>query len=144
MHKKSKARKFSVEYLYQLDIQNKSVFSCENFDFFMKYFQVEKHVADYAKCLCQGVMKNIEQYDKWIFEYSKNWRVERLLSTDRAILRLAIYEIHRENIPIKVVINEAIELAKSYGTKDSGNFVNGLLDSFQKDHYKKLKNKDTP
>jgi N utilization substance protein B len=67
--------------------------------------------------------------DVFIVRYSEHWRLERMTIVDRNLLRLAIYELlYQPNIPAKVVINEAVEMAKRYGSEASGGFVNGILD----------------
>jgi len=67
-----------------------------------------------------------------IVKHSENWRFERLAAIDRAILRLAMHELRSANTPPKVVLNEAIELAKKFSSEGSGKFVNGILDAFRK------------
>ena len=76
-----------------------------------------------------GVAAHQEELDALIARYSEHWRLERMALVDRNLLRLATFELlYRDDIPAKVVINEAVELAKRYGTEESGAFVNGLLD----------------
>jgi N utilization substance protein B len=83
---------------------------------------------DFGLKLIKGVLEHKKELDRLIDKYAQNWRVERMPLTDRNILRLALYEIVYENqIPYGVSINEAVELAKLYGTEDSGRFVNGVL-----------------
>ena len=75
-----------------------------------------------------GVAAHIDELDELIRRYAKNWDLERMPALDRAILRLAAYELgHRPDVPRSVVINEAVELAKVFSTDDSGRFVNGML-----------------
>lgn len=75
-----------------------------------------------------GIIDNIEEVDTLIQEYATNWPMEQMTLVDRNILRLGVYEMkHNEEIPPKVAINEAIELAKAYGGPSSGKFVNGIL-----------------
>ncbi len=76
-----------------------------------------------------GVTSHLEELDVFIVRYSEHWRLERMTIVDRNLLRLAIYELlYQPNIPVKVVINEAVEMAKRYGSEASGGFVNGILD----------------
>ena len=87
-------------------------------------------VTEFANRLISGVDKNIDKIDLVLAETSKNWKISRMAAVDRSILRLAIYEIlFEDDIPLKVTINEAIELAKKYGNKNSGAFINGILDN---------------
>lgn len=84
----------------------------------------------FAERLFLKVVNRQEEIDKIIKEHINNWRIERLNTIDRLILRIAIAEfLFFEHIPTKVTLNEAIEIAKKFSTKKSGNFVNGILDS---------------
>ncbi|MBN1958907.1 MAG: transcription antitermination factor NusB [Desulfuromonadales bacterium] len=83
----------------------------------------------FAEALVRGVVEYCAVIDKKIVEVAKNWSLERMAPVDLSILRLAAYELlYRPDIPARVTINEAIEIAKRYGTKDSPAFINGLLD----------------
>ena len=78
--------------------------------------------------LVNGVSKNLPEIDELIRSHSRDWKLERMPALDRAVLRLATFElVHRPEIPVGAVITEAIELAKQYSTDDSGKFVNGML-----------------
>ena len=75
-----------------------------------------------------GVMEHLEELDDYITRYSRGWEISRLAKADVAILRVAVYEmLYDEKVPVGVAINEAVELAKTYGTENSPAFVNGLL-----------------
>lgn len=88
---------------------------------------------DYASRLVAGVEKNLQEIDARIRAQADNWRLERMPSVDRNILRLAIYELeHETDVPKLVVVDEAVELAKRYGSEQSGRFINGLLDGLLK------------
>jgi len=83
---------------------------------------------EYVSQLLNGVITNIDVIDEEILKYLKGWSIDRIAKIDLAILRLAIYEIkHAKDVPVKVSLNEAVELAKTYGNDNSANFVNGLL-----------------
>lgn len=85
--------------------------------------------AAYAEELVRGVLAGVPELDELIRNHSTNWKIERLARLDRAILRLALFEmIHVPGLPHPVVINEAVELAKKFSTEQSGGFINGLLD----------------
>jgi N utilization substance protein B len=86
----------------------------------------------FANQLFEGVTKEIVLLDEIIVKHADNWRFERLAAIDRAILRLAIHELRATDTPPKVVLNEAIELAKKFSSEESGPFVNGILDAFRK------------
>jgi N utilization substance protein B len=86
----------------------------------------------FANQLFEGVTREIVLLDEIIVKHADNWRFERLAAIDRAILRLAIHELRATDTPPKVVLNEAIELAKKFSSEESGPFVNGILDAFRK------------
>ena len=89
----------------------------------------ESEVRVFAEELVRGVQTNREDLDRVLTAVSKNWRVERMARVDRNILRLGIYELkHQPETPARVVINEAIEVAKRFGAAESPAFVNGVLD----------------
>ena len=86
-------------------------------------------VADYARELVRGVHDHFNEVNRWIEHIARNWRLDRMAYLDRNILRIALYELlHQNEIPFKVVINEAIDIAKRFSTAQSGSFVNGILD----------------
>lgn len=90
---------------------------------------------EYAKELVHGTLDHREKIDELIRSQADNWRLERMPAVDRNILRLAIYEmLHEQDTPKLVVLDEAIELAKKFGSEQSGRFVNGLLDGLLKQH----------
>ena len=89
----------------------------------------------YAQALVRGTVDNQERIDGLIRGQADNWRLERMPAVDRNILRLAVYEmLHERETPKLVVLDEAIELAKKFGSEQSGRFVNGLLDGLLKQH----------
>jgi transcription antitermination protein NusB len=82
----------------------------------------------YARTLTAGVGDDVARLDEIIGSTARGWRVERMPAIDRALLRMAVWELaHRPEIPVAVIINEAVELAKEYSTDESGRFVNGVL-----------------
>lgn len=92
------------------------------------------HDRDYVKTLVHGTRKNLEAIDALIAKSSKNWKVERMAAVDRNLTRMAIYEIRfsDEKLTPSIAINEAVELAKKYGTDDSSRYVNGILGAMLK------------
>jgi len=91
-------------------------------------------VLGYAESLVRGVAGNLEKLDQVVAAASPNWAVDRMSKVDRNVLRLAVFElIYREDVPLKVILNEAIEIAKRFGAEDSGAFINGLLDRIAKE-----------
>jgi N utilization substance protein B len=91
----------------------------------------------FANRLFEGAVKDTTAIDELIVRQAENWRLERLAVIDRAILRLAIYELRTTDTPPKVILNEAVELAKKFSSEEAGSFVNGILDAV----HKYLKNK---
>ncbi|MBX3461616.1 MAG: transcription antitermination factor NusB [Planctomycetes bacterium] len=91
-------------------------------------------VTDYAARLVDGTLQHREQIDQRLQAVTRNWDLRRMANVDRNVLRMAIYELmHCRDVPPKVVINEAIELAKKFSTANSGGFVNGILDRIRID-----------
>ena len=89
---------------------------------------VTKEDKEYIKEIVNGIINNKEKLDEVIKKYLKEWTMDRISKTDLAILRLAVYEIlYREDIPYKVSVNEAVELAKAFSDDTSPSFINGVL-----------------
>jgi transcription antitermination protein NusB len=101
---------------------------------FRQTFAPQPEAWDYAGSLIHGVISNQEGIDQLIQKYATNWRIGRLALVDLILLRVATYEMRFSDgsVPPTVAINEAIDLAKRFGTSDSGKFVNGLLDQIMK------------
>jgi len=86
-------------------------------------------VREFALAAVHGVQEHQQRIDGWIEAIARNWRLDRMAIVDRNVLRIAVWELlFREDIPYKVVINEAIDIAKRFSTGQSGSFVNGILD----------------
>ena len=104
----------------------------ERFAAFSLLYQVNKKARPYARDLLGGIFEKLDQIDGAIGANATNWRLERIAATDRNLLRVAIYELmFQEDIPAQVAINEAVEIAKRYGSQDSPAFINGVLDAVQ-------------
>ena len=89
-----------------------------------------EEAVSFASQLFMGICEHLDDIDAVIGKHSDNWKVNRIAKVELGILRLALYEIlHRQDIPLKVAINEAIELSKSFGDENSRGFVNGILDA---------------
>jgi N utilization substance protein B len=86
----------------------------------------------FANKLFEGAAKYADELDALIVQHAQNWRLERMAIIDRAVLRLAIYELRIKETPAKVVLNEAVDLAKKFSSEDAGAFVNGILDAVNK------------
>ena len=99
---------------------------------FWKSAKAADKTREFANQLFEGAAKDVSALDEIIGKHCENWRFERLAAIDRAILRLAIHEMSSSDTPPKVVLNEAVELAKKFSSKESGAFVNGVLDAAHK------------
>ncbi len=123
---RSRCREWALQVLYQAEYLGHR--SGEVIRYY-RHFQEHDKVPAYLTKLVEGVAANQEELDALIKEHSEHWRLERMAAVDRNLLRLALYELlHQPAIPAKVVINEAVELAKRYGSEESGSFINGILD----------------
>jgi N utilization substance protein B len=126
--KRTKARERALQALYQIDVAASDL--DEALSRFWKSFEpVEREVREMADELVRGVAERRREIDDAIEAVSVNWRLDRMAKVDRNVLRLAVFELEfRPDVPVKVAINEAIELGKKYGSESSGAFVNGVLD----------------
>jgi len=123
------ARETAFKVLYSLDIGKGE--AEKEIDYFTELEGLDQQETRFARSLVQGTQEHIEDIDASLSSFLRGWRWERILAVDRAILRLAAYEIkYRDDIPVKVSINEAVELAKVFSSIDSSAFINGVLDSF--------------
>lgn len=124
-------RELALQLLYALDLN--PVKTAETLQLFRENPRVAAHVRAFAEELVAGVTANREEIERRITAKSKNWALARMARVDLNILRLAVYELlYRSDIPRNVTINEAIEVAKKFGTEDSPAFVNGVLDEIEK------------
>jgi N utilization substance protein B len=129
-----RARELAIQVLFHLEFTPGD--PKRAFELICANFPVRESLKDFALVLTQGVSEQKGLLDRVIRNASKNWRVERMSKLDISILRVAAYEImFREDIPPKVSINEAVELAKRYGSEESSSFINGLLDHIYSDIY---------
>uniref|UniRef100_A0A832GN90 Transcription antitermination protein NusB n=1 Tax=Caldimicrobium thiodismutans TaxID=1653476 RepID=A0A832GN90_9BACT len=127
-----KGREIALQVLYQIEVTNTDWEKA--LEGYHKYLNIENENAFlFGQELVKGVITHKEELDNLIQKYTPTWPLERLNLTDKNILRIAIYEfLYRPDIPPVVSINEAIELAKIYGTDESPGFVNGVLDKIYK------------
>lgn len=137
MGKRRLSRELALQFLYQFDTSSEfSISKKIDFDEEIHLFWstqddpgFDSEVKKFMVILCKGVCENIDGVDRIITNYSDNWKLKRMAKIDRNILRIAVYEmLYLSDIPPAVTINEAIEVAKRFGTKESGSFINGVLD----------------
>ena len=132
---RSAMREQAFKLIYSLEIQKIETKLEEQIDLFIESNNiVNKESKDYIKDAILGIEENKEEIINKIEKNLKeDWKIERISKIDLAILKLAIYEIKYKNIPFKVAINEAVELAKKYAETSSKNFINGILASIVKE-----------
>ena len=121
------SRELALQVLYQIEHGQESVE--EAIRLFRSNFDAPPHLMRYAKNLVLGISQHQAVLDEAINQASQRWKVKRMSHIDRNILRLAAFELLHTEVPPKVAINEAIELAKSFGGDDSPAFINGVLDA---------------
>ena len=133
MGDRRKARELALQALFALDMEkalpdkdldeNLTAFCASNEE------KLTKTVKPFFLELVKGVNENHSQIDFFLDKYSKNWKISRMPVVDRNIMRIATFEfLNYSDIPRSVTINEAVEIGKKYGTRDSGSFINGVLD----------------
>ena len=133
MRKRSKSREYALQMLYQVDIRNAD---CQQIlKEFWQAHEPSQEVKEFANQLTEGTVKHLPDIDPLIARHADNWNLKRMAVIDRNILRLGVYELfYVREVPPKVCLNEAIELAKRFGDAESGKFINGILDSVYKAH----------
>jgi len=126
-----KSRELAMQALFYMDTNGD--ISLENLDLYCSNFQPAENVRSFFMRLAGGVIGAQSRIDAAIEQFSSNWKMYRMSGVDRNVLRLAVYEVlFCEDIPIKVSINEAIDIGKKFGSDESGAFINGILDSIRK------------
>ncbi len=131
MTRRSRARQVAFQMLYQDDL-NPSSDPAEGAAFLERRLRLPE-MLDFARELVEGVRRHRDELDRAIAQTADHWSLERMAPTDRNVLRLGAYEILHGDTPDRVAIDEAIELAKRFGTAQSAAFVNGILDSLMHD-----------
>ena len=136
MRVRTRARELALQFLFQLDFHD---------DFYLGEFEVfadeelgthkdAPQAAQYAQRIVEGVRRNLAAIDKALQGAAHNWQLARMAAVDRNALRIGCYELlYEKGVPVRVAINEAIELAKRFSTQASGAFVNGILDRVRRD-----------
>jgi N utilization substance protein B len=125
---RTEAREFAVQFLYQCESEKIFHFSEPHFDSFMRHFAVPNKIGETLRTMASGTFAQLPEIDQHIKSVATNWSLERMPLVDRNVLRLAVFELLAGTAPPKVILNEAIELAKKFGSAESGKFVNGVLD----------------
>lgn len=133
MKTRHKARESAIQILYQCEatpLATDPMDRANQLSQFFEHFAVPDAAREYCARIVSGTVAETEKLDALIEAHLKNWKMARLAQIDRSILRLATYEILNEkDLAAAVIIDEAVELAKSFGTADSPSFINGILDA---------------
>lgn len=129
MSARTKARKRALDMLFQADVRDASILEIVNAEARRAAAEPDREASWlYAREIVDGVTDHRDEIDELISSYAQGWTLERMPNVDRALLRLASWEIlFNEEVPAAVAIDEAVSLAKEYSTDDSGRFVNGVL-----------------
>ncbi len=127
MRSRTRARETAFKYLFEVDVNRGE--SCPTPGEYLDRFTLSEEVAAYARVLMEGVLREMDFLNGALSASAENWRLERMAAVDRNVLRIGAWEILRSGeVPPQVSINEAVDLAKRYGSERSGSFVNGVLD----------------
>jgi transcription antitermination protein NusB len=132
MSRRSRAREIVLQVLYQDDLNPERNLAQAD-QFLQDRLLQNAELVEFARGLLSGVRRNRPELDKLLTERAENWSLARMAVTDRNILRLGAYELLYTDTPAAVAIDEALELAKRYGARQSAQFVNGILDRFVKE-----------
>lgn len=138
-----KGRESALQILYQLEILSADKVNLTNvsranaseaIEKFFEHFEAPRDVLDHATSLVHGILLNSAKIDDIIVKHSEKWRLERMAIVDRNVLRIATYEfLFAPDLTVSIIIDEAIEVAKRFGSDKSAAFVNGILDSIAVD-----------
>lgn len=131
MGARRKARELALQMLFQADMSgNQPDMIIDTFEELQKS---KPNTREFATKIFRGTVENMEKIDDMIQNQAENWRLSRMAAVDRNIIRMSVYEfLHESDTPKLVVIDEAIEIAKKYGTQKSSQFINGILDGILK------------
>ncbi|OQX63157.1 MAG: transcription antitermination factor NusB [Desulfococcus sp. 4484_241] len=128
MTSRRRTRETALQFLFSYDLNRAKDFE-EQLEDFCERFSVSRKSFPYFFKLVYGVKSRWKEIDELLAESSEHWKIRRMASVDRNIMRVAIFEmLYCEDVPARVAINEAIEIGKRYGTENSSAFINGVLD----------------
>jgi len=132
MRKRTQSREYALKILYQAELTRREIHLAAE-KFWSEFESIDEHVRSFSDRLTNGVEKNCKDIDHKISAHATNWQLKRMAVIDRNVLRIGVFElVYADDIPPKVTINEAVELAKKYGDIESSKFVNGILDKIHK------------
>ena len=131
-------REWALQIVFGLDLNTRDDLDAVFDYFFETHAEADPRTREFSEKIVRGVVENRRQIDELIEKYADHWKIRRMGVVDRYVLRIALYELYYcQDIPVAVVLNEAIDLAKYFSNSDSGKFVNGILDRACKDLQKK-------
>jgi len=135
-----KSRELAMQALFYMDMEKSfslGMFAKYTGSFVDSQDADQENVIPFSERLVSGVIEKKDEIDTLLVEFSNNWKLSRMSGVDRNAMRIAVYEmLFCKDIPLKVSINEAIDIGKKYGARDSGGFINGILDTIR-DHLEK-------
>ncbi len=132
MGNRRKSREAALQILYKIDLSKME--PRDAMKVFWQHYPPEDDVEEFSNQIVEGVIRNRSEIDRLIELHSTHWKLSRMAYVDRNILRMAVYELlYCHDIPHSVTLNEAIEVAKKFGTEESGAFINGVLDNIAKE-----------
>jgi N utilization substance protein B len=135
MGRRRKGRELALALLYQLDVQDEASPEPHWPEFWSRH-PVSPDVREFAHALVRGTKLHQAEIDDLIAQYAEHWDLQRMAVVDRNILREGVFELlWLREVPPKVVINEAVEIAKKFSTQESGRFINGILDRIHKEQH---------
>jgi N utilization substance protein B len=133
MGRRRKAREIALQFLYQLEVSGEDDPGPHEAEFWASH-RSDDATRAFADAIVRGTKHNQPKIDQLIAQCTEHWDLERLALVDRNILRAAVWELGwQPEVPPKVAINEAIEIAKKFGTRESGRFINGVLDRIHRE-----------
>jgi N utilization substance protein B len=126
-----KAREIALQMLYQMEVNPGELEAA--LELFWKGLSASQQVKEFVNRIVEGVHVRQEEIDQLLAKHSEHWRLDRMDRVDKSILRMGVFEImFCEDIPVKVAMNEAVDLGKKFGAAESGAFINGILDKISK------------
>jgi len=132
MRKRTQSREHALKILYQAELTRRVIHLASD-HYWSEFETIDDHVRSFADRVTLGIEKHLDDIDKIISDCATNWQIKRMAVIDRNVLRIGVFELlYTSDIPPKVAINEAVELAKKYGDMESSKFVNGILDNIHK------------
>jgi transcription antitermination protein NusB len=137
MSLRHKSREYALQMLFQWEVGRQDPRRIE--DGFWRIARAEKSTRAFANELFEGAAADAAGLDALLAAHAEHWRLERMAVIDRAILRLGVHELRAKKTPVKVVLNEAVELAKKFSSEEAAPFVNGVLDAVLKSFKEKEK-----